>query len=112
MTSTLPSKFEWIVILPDHEGALETRMKVRPQHLNGLTPRVEDGFWKMGGAFLEELPKDGETIKFKGSVMLALAASQEEVLEELKQDPYYKNNVWDWSKVQIYPFKAAFRKAL
>jgi len=30
MASATPSKFEWIVILPDNTGALETRMKVRP----------------------------------------------------------------------------------
>jgi hypothetical protein len=30
MASTAPSKFEWLVILPDHAGVLEKRMEVRP----------------------------------------------------------------------------------
>jgi len=110
MSTVVPSgKFEWLVILPDNEGALETRMKIRPDHLKGLAPRVEDGFWKMGGAFLEEVPKEGDSLKIQGSAMVALASSKEEVLEELKKDVYSKNQVWDFSKIQIYPFKTAFR---
>jgi len=88
---------------------LEQRMKVRPDHLKGLTPKVEAGFWKMGGALLDEPPKENEGLKIAGSCMIALADSKEEVLEALKKDIYAKNNVWDFSKIQIYPFKAAFR---
>jgi hypothetical protein len=35
----------------------------------------------------------------KGSVMLALAESKEEVVKVLKEDVYFKSNVWDWDKV-------------
>ena len=35
----------------------------------------------------------------KGSVMLALAESKEEVVKALKEDVYYKSDVWDWDKV-------------
>jgi hypothetical protein len=59
--------------------------------------------------------------------MVALAASKEDVLEQLKNDIYAKSEVWDFSKVgssllinvlcililnqiQIYPFKCAFRQ--
>ena len=52
---------------------------------------------------LEEVPKEGEGPKMKGSVMLALAESREEVLKALQEDIYYKSGVWDWDKVQIYP---------
>lgn len=38
-------------------------------------------------------------MKFKGSAMVALASSKEEVLEVLKADIYAKNEVWDFSKV-------------
>ncbi|KAL2051582.1 hypothetical protein ABVK25_008244 [Lepraria finkii] len=105
-------KHEWIVIIPDHEGMLPKRMEVRPDHLKALTPSVESGFWKLGGAMLEEVPKEGEGPKMKGSVMLALAESKGEVLKALQEDIYYKSGVWDWEKVQIYPFKSAFRQAL
>lgn len=42
-----------------------------------------------------------------GSAMLAFAETREEVLEKLKGDIYSESEVWDWSKVQIYPFKSA-----
>jgi hypothetical protein len=28
--SAAPQKIDWLVIIPDHEGVLENRMKVRP----------------------------------------------------------------------------------
>lgn len=36
--------------------------------------------------------------------MVALASSEEEVLEQLKADIYARNEVWDFSKVCISPF--------
>jgi uncharacterized protein len=42
-----------------------------------------------------------------GSAMLAYAETKEEVLEKLKADIYSKEEVWDWSKVQIWPFRSA-----
>ncbi|KAL1305588.1 hypothetical protein AAFC00_007193 [Neodothiora populina] len=108
----MAQKHEWIVILPDNTDALEKRMSVRQSHLSNLTPDVESGLWLMGGATLDEPPKEGEGPKINGSIMLALAETKEEVLEKLKGDVYSQSGVWNWEKVQIYPFKAAFRKAL
>ncbi len=75
-------------------------------------------------------------MKMKGSVLLALAETKEELLENLKEDIYVKSGVWDLEKVglhagarsfrflrrdadsvyvfqaQIYPFKSALRKPL
>ncbi|KAM0142105.1 hypothetical protein ACHAP3_002100 [Botrytis cinerea] len=64
----------------------------------------------MGGAFLSEPPTGDSPLKFQGSCMIALASSKEEVIEVLKKDIYAENDVWDFSKIQIYPFKCAFRK--
>lgn len=64
------------------------------------------------GAFLEEPVKEGETPKMKGSAMLIRANSKEEVIERLKNDVYVTGGVWDWDKVQVFPFKSALRKAL
>ncbi|PMD27179.1 hypothetical protein NA56DRAFT_667562 [Hyaloscypha hepaticicola] len=111
MASSAAEKFEWLVILPDQPGALTRRVEVRPKHFEGLKPNMDNGFWKMGGAILDEVPKEGEQLKFAGSAMVALASSKEEVLEILKNDIYAKNEVWDFSKIQIYPFKCAFRIA-
>ena len=58
---------------------------------------------KYPGAILEEVPKDGDGLRIKGSVMLALAESREEVIRTLQEDVYYKAGIWDWDQVQIYP---------
>jgi len=56
------------------------------------------------GAILDEVPAEGSGLKFKGSAMVALASSKEEVLEQLKADIYAKNEVWDFSKVSYLAF--------
>lgn len=66
----------------------------------------------MGGATLDEPITEGKGPKINGSIMLALAESKEEVLEKLKGDVYAKEGVWDEGRIQIFPFKAAFRKGL
>ncbi|KAJ8059847.1 hypothetical protein OCU04_011477 [Sclerotinia nivalis] len=109
-TTPAAEKFEWLVVLPDNEGALERRVSVRPKHFEGLKTGLESGFWKMGGAFLSEPPNGDSPLKFQGSCMIALASSKEEIIEVLKKDIYAENDVWDFSKIQIYPFKCAFRK--
>ncbi|KAH8685513.1 hypothetical protein BGZ60DRAFT_364764 [Tricladium varicosporioides] len=111
-STTDAGKFEWLVILPDHEGVLAKRMEVRPKHFEGLQKGIDSGFWKMGGALLEEVPKEGEGLKIQGSAMVALASSKEEVIELLKKDIYSESGVWDFSKAQIYPFKCAIRQPL
>ncbi|TVY22283.1 hypothetical protein LHYA1_G008987, partial [Lachnellula hyalina] len=57
-TSTPPApaaaaaaKCEWLVIIPDQPGKLAKRVEIRPKHFQGLTPKIESGFWKMGGLF-------------------------------------------------------------
>ncbi|CAI6338284.1 unnamed protein product [Periconia digitata] len=104
---------EWLVIAPDHKGALEKRLSARPQHLEGLKADHEK-FWLFGGAMLEEPIKEGDTNppKMSGSVMLIGAKTKEEVVERLKRDKYVTGEVWDWEKVQIFPFKSALRKPL
>lgn len=47
--------------------------------------------------------KDGEGPKIKGSIMLALSESKEDVLKALQEDIYFTEGVWDWNKIQIYP---------
>lgn len=64
-----------------------------------MGPQVESGFWVFGGAMLDEPVKEGEGPKIKGSVMLAVAESKEEVLEALKKDVYAQGKVWDMDNV-------------
>ncbi|POS85352.1 hypothetical protein EPUL_000706, partial [Erysiphe pulchra] len=91
---------EWLIIIPDQPGKLEERMAVRPKHIEALGEGHKEGFWKMGGAYLEDLPsnKDGGPMKIQGSAMIAKASSREEVLKRLKEDIYARENIWDFEK--------------
>ena len=113
-------KQEWMVILPDHAGALEKRMEVRPsvhparftpastrladiacrKHLEALKPNVESGTVVFGGASLDEPLKEGVGMKSNGSVMIVQCDTQEEAMKVVESDIYYKSNVWDASKVR------------
>ncbi|KAF2399155.1 hypothetical protein EJ06DRAFT_531477 [Trichodelitschia bisporula] len=112
MASSESKKHEWLVIIPDKAGALDRRMKVRPSHLSAIKPLHESGFWTFGGATLSGLAEEGKTPPITGSVMLAHAASEEEVWAAIKRDIYVEEDVWDLEKVQVIPFKTAIRSAL
>jgi len=108
--TTSPSQ-EWLIIVPDFPEVLQKRLSVRGNHLAGLKQDPEN-FWQLGGAMLEEPVVEGETPKMKGSAMLCVAATKEEVLERMKRDIYVEGGVWDFEKIQVIPFKSAVRKAL
>ncbi|KAF7545053.1 hypothetical protein G7Z17_g9473 [Cylindrodendrum hubeiense] len=104
-------KYEFLVIAPDKPGVLEKRLAVRHLHFEGMTPKVKDGSWKMGGALLNNVPKDDDpaSLDFLGSTLVCVAESVEQVREQLSKDIYATSGVWDMEKVQIYPFRCAFR---
>ncbi|CAI7564308.1 unnamed protein product [Penicillium glandicola] len=110
--SSAPAKREFLCILPDKPGAQAKRLEVRPKHLEGVKPNVASGFIVAGGAMLNAHPADGETPSFKGSMMLAVAENEAEVLELLNKDIYTTSGVWDMENAQIIPFKSAVREAL
>ncbi|OQE91976.1 hypothetical protein PENNAL_c0008G07490 [Penicillium nalgiovense] len=110
--SSAPAKKEFLCILPDKPGAQAKRLEVRPQHLEGVKPNVASGAIVAGGAMLNAHPADGETPSFKGSMMLAVAENEAQVLELLNNDIYTTSGVWDMENAQIIPFKSAVREAL
>jgi hypothetical protein len=63
----------------------------------------------LGGAFLSEHPKEGQAPDMKGSVLVLLENSREDVIEKLNADVYSKSGVWDVANAQILPFKTAIR---
>ena len=73
--------------------------------------RVENGFWKVGGALLEEEWDTGSP-KITGSALIAEAESKEEVLAALKEDVYSTSGVWDWDKVTIHPVESCIFRGL
>jgi hypothetical protein len=52
------------------------------------------------GITLEETPKIGKHIQTTSVAAVVRGNSREEVLEEVKLDPYYVNGIWDPSKVR------------
>lgn len=48
-------------------------------------------------------PTEGETPSFKGSAVMYLAESKEEVIELMKKDIYTVSGVWDVENAQIIP---------
>jgi len=111
-TRVVMGKQEWMVILPDKQGALDARMKVRNQHLENIKPHVESGLVVLGGASLDEPLQEGQPPKINGSVMMAEADTADEVWKWVRNDIYYTTGVWDTEKIQVFPFKSAVRKAL
>lgn len=78
--------------------------------------------WQLGGMLLERHPEPpspqstGDTSTspakrkvVKGNVIIAQAASEEEVLAELRKDCYATDGVWDLDRVEIRPFESLFR---
>ncbi|KAK7425193.1 hypothetical protein QQX98_000108 [Neonectria punicea] len=104
-------KYEFLVVVPDKPEVREQRLKVRHLHFENMTPFVKDGSWKMGGALLSSVPKDDDpaSLDFTGSTLVCVAESVEQVREQLSKDIYATSGVWDMEKIQIYPFRCAFR---
>lgn len=87
--------------MSSHPCSLLTEIDHR-DHLKNIKPDADSGFWVLGGAMLEDTPKEGEGLKINGSVMMAVAASKEEVLEKIKKDVYANEGVWDMEKVSFF----------
>ncbi|KAI8970662.1 hypothetical protein BDB01DRAFT_814646 [Pilobolus umbonatus] len=94
---------QFIVVIKDYEDSecLQRRMNTREEHLKSAVVCKEDGKLIAGGAILDS----HEAGKMKGSIMISMAESIEELDQRLREDPYFKANVWE--KWDIYPFKAA-----
>jgi len=110
--ATAAPKYEWLIMVPDHPNALDKRLGARQQHLKDVTPHHQAGAVPLGGAWLAEQPKEGETPQMLGSALIVVAATKEEVIERLKNDIYTKSGVWDVDNAQIWPFKTAVRSSL
>jgi len=113
LLSTMATKTEFLVLLPDYDGVLAKRMEIRPRHISDLKETAgKTGDILFGGPTLSEpfYGKEGETLQINGSAFLILSESKEAVLEHLEEDVYAKGGVWDMSKVQIMPMKSLYRK--
>ncbi|OFY62869.1 MAG: hypothetical protein A2V64_09185 [Bacteroidetes bacterium RBG_13_43_22] len=80
-------------------GALDRRMKCRPEHLEKITEVKKAGEFLFGGAILDD---SGQMI---GSMILYEVPDRVTLDERLKNEPYIYNKVWE--KIDIRPFRLA-----
>ncbi|RDW65058.1 hypothetical protein BP6252_10709 [Coleophoma cylindrospora] len=88
---------EWIVLVEDFPGKAKERYETRPLHVNHIVPKTDPqtGVYNMGGIILSEAPAMGEPLKISGVAAVIKAATREDVMNEIKQDPYYVKGIWD-----------------
>ena len=79
--------------------AVSRRSRVRPAHLEGIHPLVDQGHVPLGGAVLDE---GGQMV---GSVMVLDFATREDLDSWLSSDPYVTGGVWE--EIEVHPFRAA-----
>ncbi|KAF4334076.1 branched-chain amino acid aminotransferase [Fusarium beomiforme] len=97
---------EWIVLIPDRQGSLETRMRVRETHIKEMIQYIDSGLFQMGGATL------GENTVIDGSAIIARARSEADVMTVLRTDIYARSGVWDLENIKFIPtqFKCVYRR--
>ncbi|KAI9664093.1 MAG: hypothetical protein M1821_007584 [Bathelium mastoideum] len=110
MTTLSAKKLEWLVILPDIPGTSDTWLSVRGEHLSAMKPHFDAGLFRLGGAYFHPQEEAGAPLQIRGSMLIACAESKEEVVEVLKRDVFTTSGVWDWNKVEIYPFRTALTR--
>jgi hypothetical protein len=80
-------------------GALDRRMKVRPEHLEKIALLKKSGEFLLGGAILDD---KGKMI---GSMIVYEFPDREALEERLREEPYITANVWQ--KIEIHPYRLA-----
>jgi uncharacterized protein len=81
------------------EQALERRMAVRPNHLEGVRQLKANHNYVLGGALLS--PQD----KMIGSMMVVDFETESAMQQWLQNDPYVTGKVWE--KIDVKPFRQA-----
>ena len=91
---------EFILIAYDgtDAGALDRRMKVRPEHLEKIGKLKNAGEYLFGGAILDD------TGRMIGSMVVYNYPDRASLDERLKDEPYIYEKVWE--KIEIWPFRS------
>ena len=94
-------KMQFLIVAYDgkDEGAMERRMKARPEHLEKVALLKKNGEFLFGGAILDE---NGQ---MRGSMILYEFPDRQTLDERLKDEPYITKGVW--KKIEIHPFRLA-----
>ncbi len=80
-------------------GAIERRMKVRPEHLEKIAVLKKKGNFLLGGAILD----DNQTMI--GSMIVYEFPDRQALDESLRDEPYITGGVWQ--KIDIRPYRLA-----
>lgn len=80
-------------------GALERRMKIRPDHLEKIAVLKKKGHFLLGGAILDE------NEKMIGSMIVYEFPNRSALDESLRNEPYITGGVWQ--KIEISPYRLA-----
>ena len=87
----------------DKPGSLETRMAVRPAHLERLVTLQNEGKLLVAGPHPNIDSEDPGPAGFSGSLIIAEFSDLKEAEEWAKNDPYLLNGVY--KDVIVKPFK-------
>lgn len=94
----------FVVTCTDHEGTVEKRLAVRPQHLERLQKLADEGRLIVAGA----MPKDPTNPQagFYGSTIIVDFDSREALDSWLAEEPFLKEGIY--SHIDVKPFNKAF----
>lgn len=96
----------FVVTCTDHEGTVEKRLAVRPQHLARLEQLDAEGRLIVAGA----MPKDPSNPQagFYGSTIIVDFEHREALDAWLKEEPFLKEGIY--AHIDVKPFNKAFPK--
>lgn len=93
----------FVITCTDHEGTLEKRLAVRPQHLARLEKLADEGHVIVAGA----MPKDRDDLQagFYGSTLILDFDSREALDNWLAEEPFLKEGIY--AHIDVKPFNKA-----
>lgn len=93
----------FVITCTDHEGTLEKRLAVRPQHLARLEKLANEGRVIVAGA----MPKDRDDLNagFYGSTLILDFDSRADLDNWLADEPFLKEGIY--AHIDVKPFNKA-----
>lgn len=95
----------YAIYAEDNENSLETRLSVRPAHLERLNSLVDQGRLLVAGPFPAVDSEDPGPAGFTGSLIIAEFDSLEDAQAWADQDPYKTAGVY--KEIEVKPYKKA-----
>jgi uncharacterized protein len=93
----------YALIGEDRQGALDTRMAVRPAHLARVKALADEGRLIVAGPLPAIDAEDPGPAGFQGSLIVAEFDSLETAQTWLAQDPYVTEGVFE--RTRVFPFR-------